>query len=350
MRSQVFRCDTTAFSNTCNASLSFFPCGVLWFFTILLLSGTETHDNHISSTERMKMKPDLWINGTFVPWDEAGVHPLCHSLQRGSTLFESIDCNEAANGRPAIFRLREHIARLGNSAAIVGMELPYTGDEIERAVVDTVARSGMKRCIIRPLALYADVVMEVYPGPIPVSVVIGLGDAVPHPDSIRITISRLRKIDGMCMPYKAKVSGNYIGPMIAKAEAVRKGFDDTIILDREGNVAEGSTSNIFIVESGRLVTAPENAILPGITRDSIIVIAGSLGIDVVQEPFDGGRLKRADEVILCSSGKGVAPVVQVDDTAIGDGVPGEITRKLRDRYDAAAAGRIPELEYWLTYV
>ena len=230
------------------------------------------------------------------------------------------------------------------------MELPYTGDEIERAIKDTVARSGMKRCTIRPLAFYGDVVMEVYPGDIPVSIVIGLGDAFTHSDPVRITISRFRKIDGMCMPYKAKVSGNYIGPMIAKTEAVRKGFDDAIILDRDGNVAEGSTSNIFIVEGGRLVTAPENAILPGITRDSVIVIAGSLGIEVVKEPFDGERLKKADEVILCSSGKGVAPVVQIDESSIGDGGPGDVTRKLRDRYDAAAAGRIPELEHWLTYI
>ncbi len=296
------------------------------------------------------MKPDLWINGTFIPWEKACVHPLSHSFQRGSTLFESIDSCESHDGRAAIFRLREHIVRFENSAAIVGMPLPYPVDGIVDAAVETVRRSGMKNCTIRPLAYYGDVVMEVYPGDIPVSVAIGLAPSTPHAESIKIRISSVRKIDGLSMPHKAKVSGNYIGPMMAKAEAVKMGFDDAVILDRNGNVAEGSTSNIFIVENGRLVTAPETAILPGITRSSVITIAESGGIGVVQEFFGDERMKQAEEVILCSSGKGVMPVTGVDDVVIGDGSPGELTRSLRKRYDDAARGNIPELEHWLTYV
>ena len=296
------------------------------------------------------MKPDIWINGEFVPWDKACIHPLCHSMQRGATLFESIDCNEAENGRPAIFRLKEHMLRLENSARIVGMPLSYNLEELMQAAVDTVARSGKKSCVIRPLAYYADVVMQVYPGDIPVSVVIGLGESHPLPEVYRVKISRLRKIDSLSMPAKAKVSGNYIGPMIAKSEAVRSGFDDTIILDRDGYIAEGATSNIFIVENGKLVTAPEDTILPGITRDSINVIAGKLGIEVIREKFDPERLKQADEAILCSSGNEVTPVVQVDDIVIGGSAPGEITRRLRSYYSEVIKGRIPELEHWLTYV
>jgi len=296
------------------------------------------------------MKPDLWINGNFVPWDKACIHPLCHSMQRGATLFESIDCNEAQNGRPAIFRLREHMERLENSARIVGIPLPYDIEELVRATVETVARSGMKNCTIRPLAFYAGVVMQVYPGDAPVSVVIGLGEPSPVAERYRVKISGFRKIDGLSMPMKAKVSGNYIGPMMAKAEAVKAGYDDTILLDRDGYVAEGSTSNIFIAEAGKLVTAPEESILSGITRDSIIRIAGKLGIDVEFGKFDAERLKRADEVILCSSGNGVTPIVQVDDTLIGGGRPGKITGELSSYYKEVIKGRIPEFEHWLTYV
>ncbi len=296
------------------------------------------------------MKPDLWINGAFVPWDKACVHPLCHSLQRGATLFESIDCKEASNGKAAIFRLRDHMVRFEHSADIVGMKLPYDLDALVGAVVDTVSRSGLTDCTIRPLALFADVVMEVYPGDKPVSVVIGLGDASILSKPLTVKVSAIRKIDQLSMPVKAKVSANYIGPMMAKTEAVRAGFDDTIILDREGYVAEGSTSNIFIVEDGTLITAPEDSILPGITRDTIFTIADSVGVETRFERFTPERMRSADEVILSSSGKGVAPVIRVDDTVIGDGLLGPVAKKLGDFYTDVVTGNVPEFEHWLTYV
>ena len=296
------------------------------------------------------MKPDIWMNGEFVHWDRASIHPLCHSMQRGTTLFESIDCNEADNGRAAIFRLRDHMLRFENSARIVGMPLTYDVESLIQAVVDTIARSGMKTCTVRPLAFYAEPVMEVYPGDISVSVVIGLGESHEPPVKYKVSISRVRKIDSMSMPVKAKVSGNYIGPVIAKSEAVRKGFDDVIILDKDGFVAEGATSNIFIVEHGSLVTAPENSILPGITRNSIILIAEKLGIGVKQETFGPERLKHAAEVILCSSGNEVTPIVQVDDAVIADGCPGSVTMRIRSFYTDLIRGRVPEFEHWLTYV
>lgn len=296
------------------------------------------------------MKPDIWINGAFVPWDKASIHPLCHSLQRGATLFESIDCKQASNGKAAIFRLRDHMIRFENSADIIGMKLPYDLDALVGAVVDTVARSGLTGCTIRPLALYADVVMEVYPGDKPVTVIVGLGDASVLSKPLAVKVGTIRKIDQLSMPVKAKVSANYIGPMMAKTEAVREGFDDTIILDREGYVAEGSTSNIFIVENGALITAPEDSILPGITRDTIFAVADSTGVKTRFDRFKPERLRNADEVILSSSGKGVAPIVRVDDTVIGDGVPGPVAKKLGDFYMDVVTGNVPEFEHWLTYV
>jgi branched-chain amino acid aminotransferase len=296
------------------------------------------------------MKPDIWMNGEFVPWDKACIHPLSHSMQRGATLFESIDCNEAVGGRAAIFRLREHIERLENSARIVGITLPYNMDELKQAVIDTISRSGMKSCVIRPLAFYAGTTFGVYPGDLPITVVIGLGEPHAVSDSYRVNISHIHKIDGLSMPVKAKVSGNYIGPMIAKTEAVKAGFDDTIILDRDGFIAEGATSNIFIVEEGILFTVPEETILPGITRNSIIVIAKKLGIGVKEDKFDAERLKCADEVILCSSGNEVTPILQVDDAVIGDGRPGAVTKQLHSFYTDVITGRVLEFQDWLTYV
>ncbi|MFC1606594.1 branched-chain-amino-acid transaminase [Candidatus Latescibacterota bacterium] len=294
--------------------------------------------------------PDIWINGQFVPWDKASIHPFCHGLQRGSVLFESLDCNETVSGKAAIFRLNEHMERFENSARIIGMPLPYDHEGLIQAIVETVARSGMKDCVIRPLAFYSDPIMDVYPGDSTVTVIIGLGEAHIPPESHRITISDFRKIDRMCMPVKAKVSGNYINPMIAKSQAIADGFDDAILLDKDGFVAEGTTSNIFIVEEGRLVTAPPDSILLGITRDTILTMSEKNGIKTVLEKFDTGRLKRADEVIMCSSGKELTPILAVDDTVIGDGKPGEVARRLGRLYAEIIEGKVPEFEKWLTYV
>ncbi|MCE5250486.1 branched-chain-amino-acid transaminase [bacterium] len=294
--------------------------------------------------------PDVWMNGRFVEWDRACVHPFCHGLQRGSVLFESIDCNEAVNGRGAIFRLVEHMNRFENSARIIGIPLGYSLGELQQAVIDTVRHSGEKTCTIRPLAFYADPVMDVYPGDSSVTVAIGLGEAHDPPDSLKVTIGRLRKIDASCMPVKAKVSGNYVNPMIAKSEARQAGYDDALLLDREGFVAEGTTSNIFIVEDGSLVTAPEDTILLGITRDTILRISENLDIPIIQEKFDADRLKKADEVILCSSGKEITPIIQVDDNIIGGGKAGKITIRLRTLYREIIRGSVPEFEKWLTYV
>ena len=295
-------------------------------------------------------KPDIWMNGQFVPWDQACVHPFCHGLQRGAVLFESLDCNETIHGQAAIFRLRDHMLRFENSARIVGMQLDYDLESLMQAVIDTVAHSTMKSCIIRPLAFYSDPVMDVYPGDASLTVAIGLDEAHEPPESYRVTISRFSKISNSCMPVKAKVSGNYINPMISKSEAIRAGFNDAILLDKNGNVAEGTTSNIFIVENGRLFTAPEDAILLGITRDTIIEMARKLDIVIVMDTFDVNRLKNADEVILCSSGKELTPIIQIDEAVIGKGVPGETALRLKSHYKEIIEGRVPEFEKWLTRV
>lgn len=296
------------------------------------------------------MKPDIWMDGRFVPWDGARIHPLSHGIQRGAALFESIDCNETVSGRPAIFRLRDHIRRFEHSAEIVGMPLPYTAPEMEQAVIDTVARSGLANCTIRPLALWTDPTFDLSPGDSPVSLVIGIEPAHTPSGSYRLKVSGWRKADALCMPVGAKVSGNYIAPLIAKHEAIAEGFDDVILLDRDGSVAESTTANIFIVEAGRLVTAPDDIVLPGVTRDSIMEIAGAIGIGFLRERFGPGRLLAADEVIRCSSGKEVRPVVAVNGQTIGNGGTGPVTARLGAFYGDVIAGRVPAFERWLTYL
>jgi len=296
------------------------------------------------------MKPDIWIDGQFVPWDKAHLHPFCHSLQRGSTVFESIDCIETDNGRAAIFRLRDHMVRFENSAQLIGMPLKYSLEELIRAVIETVAKSGLRTCTIRPLALYTDTIFDVYPGESKVSVVIGLGEKSAIKESIKMKISRLRKIESASMPIKSKVSGNYIAPLIAKSEAIREGFDDSIVLDSNGYVAEGSTSNIFIVENGMLITAPGDRIFQGITQNTIIAISEKTGTGLTLELYSPERLKAADEVFMCSSGNGVLPVIQVDSETIGNGKPGPVTANLKSYYLDITMGRVPEFEHWLTYV
>jgi branched-chain amino acid aminotransferase len=294
------------------------------------------------------MQPDIWLNGIFVPWEDASIHPLCFSMQRGATVFESIDCNEHAESNAALFRSRDHFLRFDNSARIIGMSLPYSVDELCDAATATVARSGLKHVVIRPIAYYDAPVMQVYPEDSPVSVAIGVTAAHTAPETMNVTIAGLRKIDSTSMPVKAKVSANYIGPMIAKQNAIRDGFDDAVILDRDGFVAEGTTANIFIVEDGTLVTAPDDTILPGITRDSITRLAERLDIPVRRDMFTPDRLLAADEVIICSSGRGVTAAVRIEDTVIGDGGPGPVTKQLRTLYRRVVTGREPDFAEWLT--
>lgn len=296
------------------------------------------------------MRPDIWIDGSFIPWNRACVHPLSHSLQRGATVFESIDCKKTDNGRGAIFRLNDHMERFERSAALIGMPIQYSVEKLNTAVRETVARSGMKSCVIRPLAMYADPVFDVFPGDARVSVVIGIGEKSPQKKAISMMTGHLRKIENISMPVKAKVSGNYIAPMIAKSEAILEGYDDAILLDRNGLVAEGSTSNIFIVENGTIVTTPDDLILLGITRDTVMTISEKEGIRCSIEAFPVERLKRADEVFMCSTGNGIVSVTHVDSAPVGNGRPGPVTRRLRSLYNDITEGRVPGFEYWLTYV
>jgi branched-chain amino acid aminotransferase len=294
-------------------------------------------------------KPQIWMNGEFVEWDAATVHVLSHSLQRGSTVFESLSCQETTKG-PAICRLDAHIDRFLESGALTGMRIPFSREELIEGTIETVRRSGIRRCCIRPLAFYVGEELEVVPKRSTVQVTIAVASPIPVPDRFRAKVSSFRKLHPDTVPVAAKVAGNYLSAMLAKREALDEGFDEAILLDCAGNVAEGPTESLFIVHDGTVKTARLGTVLAGITRDSVIRIASDVGYRVEETTIPAAELYEGDELFVTGTGAGVVPIVQLDDSPVSAGEPGEITESLRKEYADAASGRNPEYESWLTYV
>ena len=294
-------------------------------------------------------KPPVWIDGEFVDWESATVHVLSHSLQRGSTMFESLSCQDTPNG-PAIFRLDEHVDRFLQSARLTRMSIPFSRDELIEATKETVRGSGLSRCCVRPLACYVGEEIEVVPKHSAVQVIIAVAPPIEVPDTFRARISSFKKLHPDTAPVAAKVAGNYLCAMLAKREALEDGFDEAILLDCGGNVAEGPTDSLFLVKDGVVKTAPLGTVLAGITRDSVICIARDMGYNVEETSMPAANLYDADEVFVPGTGIGVVPVVQVDDGEIAGGQPGKISQVLRQAYSDVASGKNPEYDAWLTYV
>ena len=294
-------------------------------------------------------KPRVWVDGDFVDWEDATVHVLSHSLQRGSTVFESLSCQDTPKG-PAIFRLDAHVDRFLQSARLTGMSMPFSRDELIEATKETVRASGLSRCCVRPLAYYVGEEIEVVPKHSTVQVIIAVASPIEVPDTLRAKISSFRKLHPDTVPVAAKVAGNYLCAMLAKREALANGFDEAILLDCGGNVAEGPTDSLFLVKDGVVKTAPLGTVLAGITRDSVMCIARDMGYNVEEITMPAPDLYDADELFITSTGVGVVPVVQLDDQQIGDGQPGKFSQALRQAHSDSASGRNPEYDAWLTYV
>jgi len=294
-------------------------------------------------------KPQIWMNGEFVDWDSATVHILSHSLQRGSTVFESLSCEETPKG-PAIFRLDAHIDRFLESGALTGMRIPFSRNELIEGTINTVRRSGLRRCCIRPLAFYVGEELEVVPKQSTVQVTIAVAPPIPAPETFRAKVSSFRKLHPDTVPVAAKVAGNYLSAMLAKREALDEGYDEAILLDCAGSVAEGPTESLFIVRDGVVKTAQLGTVLAGITRDSVMRIARDAGYRVEETTIPAAELYEAEELFVTGTGAGVLPIVHLDDSPVSGGQPGEITKSLRKKYSDAATGRNPEYESWLAYV
>jgi branched-chain amino acid aminotransferase len=296
----------------------------------------------------------IWMDGTMVPWDEARVHILTHTLHYGSGVFEGIRAYETRKG-PAIFRLNDHVARIFRSAKIFAIEIPFSYETIFDACKDVVRQTGLPSCYVRPLVYLGYGEMGVNPMPAPVNVAIAawpwgayLGDEG-LARGIRLKISSWKRHDPNIIPPAAKGTGQYINSSMAKLEAIRAGYDEAILLNGQGFVAEASGENIFIVRDGELITPPVSAgALIGITRDSVMQIATDLGITVREADMVRSDLYTADECFLTGTAAEVTPVREVDDRVIGD--PGPVTKKLQEVFFSAVKGEVDRYASWLEYV
>jgi branched-chain amino acid aminotransferase len=297
----------------------------------------------------------IWMDGKFVDWDKACVHILTHTLHYGLGVFEGIRCYETKNG-PAIFRLDEHIERLFNSAHIFMMDIPYSEEEIKDAIIKTVKVNKIKECYIRPIVYIGYGVMGLYTVGSPVNVSIAvwpwgayLGDKGLK-KGIGVKISSFIRNHVNSNMSRGKVCGYYVNSQLAKREAIACGYDEALLLDTEGYVSEGSGENIFIVRKGILKTTPLTSILEGITRNSIIQLANGEGIEVIEERFTRDELYIADEAFFTGTAAEVTPIREVDGRIIGNGKPGNITKKLQSLFFDIVRGKNKKYEAWLTRV
>jgi branched-chain amino acid aminotransferase len=299
----------------------------------------------------------IWIDGNLVPWGEATVHVLSHSLQRGSLVFDYTSVHQTPRGQ-AVFRLREHLERFLRSAAVVGLPLAWDLEALLAASRAT-SRANPGATSFKISAYLPSVEVDVVPMDDRVSVAIAVYDSlrdvvlrVPHPrpftPTLKLKIERTRRRLAPHLPPGAKAAANYLGPMMAKWAARREGYDEIVLLDAAGNLAEGPTTNIFLVErDGALRTPPLDEILSGVTRASLIEIAKHEGIAVREEATPPEALFEAAEVFLSGSSVGVWPVASVDGRPVGDGEPGPVSRRLKARHDAITSGRDPAFAHWL---
>jgi branched-chain amino acid aminotransferase len=295
----------------------------------------------------------IWMDGELVPWDEAKVHVLTHTLHYGSGVFEGIRAYPTSRG-PAVFRLTDHMRRLHDSASLVHMDIPYSVEELVAATLETVRVNEVESCYIRPIAFLGYGEMGLNPLPCSVNVSIAvwpwgtyLGDEGVA-KGVRMKISTWRRMDPNINPVAAKGTGIYINSSLAKVEALNGGYDEAILLNTAGEVAEATGENVFVVKDGVIFTPPLAAgALDGITRDSVITIARDFGYEVREQAMLRTDLYLADEAFLCGTAAEVVPIREVDDREIGD--PGEITRKIQETYFATVHGQVEKYADWLEY-
>jgi branched-chain amino acid aminotransferase len=298
----------------------------------------------------------IWLDGTMVPYDEANVHVLTHSLHYGLAVFEGMRCYKSDDGRSAIFRAHEHIRRLLESAHIVEMPIPYSGEELVKSCADVVRVNKLAECYIRPIAFYGEGEMGLSARGNKTRVAIAawpwgayLGADSAH-KGVRLKTSSFVRFHHNSMMPAAKASGHYVNSILAGYEARRTGYDEALLLDTQGFVAEGSGENVFVIRDNVVRTPPLTSILGGITRDAVMRILSDQGYDVREEYFARDAFYIADEAFMTGTAAEVTPVVELDDRRIGTGKPGPITSKVHGIFHAALRGRESRYREWLYYV
>jgi branched-chain amino acid aminotransferase len=297
----------------------------------------------------------IWMNGRFEAWDDARIHVLSHGLHYGYSVFEGIRCHATPRG-PAIFRLDDHLTRFANSARIYRMKLPYTTPELREACVDLVRRNGIADAYLRPIAFSGYGEMGLDPSKCRIDVAIGLWEwgsllgKAGETNGVRATVSSWARIDSRSLPPQAKCAANYANGALAKMEAAAGGYEEAILLNAAGMVAEGTGENIFRVKSGVVSTPPASSgILRGVTRDTVVRLVQEEGLTFQRTDFSREELFTADELFFTGTAAGIAPIREVDGRQIGDGQYPVVAR-LRARYDELVRGRASAHQDWLTYV
>lgn len=302
----------------------------------------------------------IWMDGLLVDWNKATIHILTHALHYATAVFEGIRCYKTVHGI-AVFRLSDHIQRLINSGKIYFMDIGYSKEQLERAVIDTINANNVgEGSYVRPIAYYGYGKMGVSPLPNRVSVAIAMWEWDEYlkkerqykEKGVRLTVSAWMRIDGRTMPFLAKATANYANSALARIEALKAGFDEAIMLNTNGKVIEASAENIFIVKDSLLITPPTTSgALDGITRDTVLTLAKENEIQYEIRDISRDELYIADEVFLTGTAAGIEPVAEIDNRSIADRKEGWITRRLKERFERVVYDRDDELsKKWLTYV
>ena len=305
----------------------------------------------------MEKTEKIWLYGKFVPWHEANVHVLTHTLHYGLGVFEGVRCYQTKNKKSAIFRLHEHVDRLFNSAIVLGIDIPFSQKEIFTAIQLVVRKNKLKECYIRPIVFLGHNQMGLNPNGVDVRVAIAawpwgtyLGDEGLS-RGIRVRISSFTRHHVNITMTRAKACGHYVNSILAKTEAVHDGYDEAILLDSQGYVSEGSGENIFLLSKGRLKTpALSCSNLEGITRDSVFDIAKHLKIEVEEGRVTRDELYIADEVFLTGTAAEITPVREIDNRTIGNGKRGKATTRIQKMFFEIVHGSHAKFKKWLSEV
>ena len=297
----------------------------------------------------------IWFDGEFVPWRDAQVHVLTHTLHYGMGVFEGIRAYHTERG-PAVFRLQEHVKRLFNSAHILNMPMPYDFDTIEKACREAIQKNELDSCYIRPVVFYGSEGMGLRADTLKTHVAIAAWEWGAYlgteglEKGIRIHTSSFTRHHVNISMCKAKANGHYINSMLALQEALQNGYDEALLLDAEGYVAEGSGENIFIVREGIIYTPDLTSALEGITRDAIVQLAKDAGYTIVEKRITRDEIYIADEAFFTGTAAEVTPVRELDNRAIGNGIRGPVTEQLQAMFFDIANGRNDKYSKWLTYI
>ena len=295
----------------------------------------------------------IWFNGKLVPWGDAKVHVLAHGLHYGTGVFEGMRCYATADG-PAVFRLDAHLERMLKSAELYELPIPYSREALADATLELIRSNGLDSAYIRPIAFFDAATLSVWTKECPVTVAIAAFPTGSYhanaANGVRVTISSIRKYDNSAIPAWGKACGQYINSVRAVQEAQRRGYDEALLLNSHGQLAEGSGENVFLVKDGTLVTNDLDAsILMGVTRASILEIASDLAIPTRVSPISVEDVLSADELFFSGTAAEVTAIREVDGRVISGGKPGPVTRRIQETFNQAVRGQLPQYRRWLSY-